>query len=52
MSTWRITIAEGTLRTLDEASFCHAAGIAAGRMIEDQAMRILQLKAQVYGEPK
>ncbi len=51
MTTWRVTIADSTLRTLDESSFTRAVEIAAGRMIDDHAMHILQLKAQVYGEP-
>ncbi|GIE88454.1 hypothetical protein [Actinoplanes regularis] len=51
MTTWRVTISDNTLRTLDESSFTRAVEIAAGRMIDDQAMHILQLKAQVYGEP-
>ncbi|WP_306210206.1 hypothetical protein [Actinoplanes sp. RD1] len=51
MSDWKVTVRPGSLRVLDEDTFTRAVEIAAARMIEDQFMKNLQLKAQAYGEP-
>jgi hypothetical protein len=51
MSEWTVSLTPGTLRMLDEATFTRAVEIAAARMINDQFMKTLQLKAQVYGDP-
>ncbi|HWS37671.1 MAG TPA: hypothetical protein VN408_33700 [Actinoplanes sp.] len=45
-------ITAGTLRSLDENEFCTAVGAAAARMINDQNLKMLQLKARAFGESR
>ncbi|GAA1618949.1 hypothetical protein [Actinoplanes couchii] len=52
MRTWNVSIAAGTLRSLDENAFGTAVGAAAARMINDQSLKMLQLKARTFGESR
>jgi hypothetical protein len=52
MTSWTVTIAAGTLRSLSEAAFTQAVSIAAARLMTDQSQQIIALKGRVYGEPR
>lgn len=52
MTTWTVTIAPGTLRSLDEAAFGRTAAIVADRLMSDQSRQILRLRGRVYGGPR
>jgi hypothetical protein len=49
MHAWRVWIAPGTLRTLDERQFAACFGEAAQGLIRDQFASIRALKNHVYG---
>jgi hypothetical protein len=49
MRSWRVQIAQGALRALDERQFAIAFGEAAQGLIRDQFAGIRSLKGQVYG---
>jgi hypothetical protein len=49
MQSWRVRIAPGTLRALDERRFCERFGEAAHALIRDQFAGVRSLKNHVYG---
>ena len=48
MRDWQVTIANGTLRALNEDEFAARVNEAAGKLINDQQMKVWELKQRYY----